>query len=367
MKQDKQTRYLEIDPHHPETDVIQTAAEVIRDGGTVAFPTETVYGLGANGLNPEAVRKIYRAKGRPPGNPLILHISSLDQARSLATSWPPEAEHLARKFLPGPLTLILPRASIVPDAVTAGLPGVALRYPAHPVALALITACGVPIAAPSANLSGHPSPTTPAHVRADLDGRIDLILAGGPTEVGVESTILNLCGKYPVLLRPGVVTKEDLEAVLQSQIHVSPGVPGGESASGRSPGAAEQWPATAPCPGILFKHYAPRAQVIMVTGEPDAQTVKIRGYLAAHPGVRVGVLGTTENAGVYREMEGDFICLEILGERSHPEEIANHLFGALRNCDRAGVDIILVETIPAAGVGLAVMNRLYLAADGRAI
>jgi len=327
----------------------------------VAFPTETVYGLGANALHPEAVKKIFHAKGRPSGNPLIAHIASLDQARALVADWPPAAEGLARRFWPGPLTLILLRASLVPDEVTAGLPTVALRLPAHPVALALIEASGVPIAAPSANISGRPSPTRASHVLADLAGKIDLILDGGATEVGVESTILDLSGPRPVLLRPGGISKEELEATLETEVPLHPAVLQG--VAGESRGDLD----VAPSPGTLFKHYAPAARVLVVTGTPEEQVVKIKNYLAGHPGVRVGVLATSENYSFYQAQGVTPAHLEILGSRHCPEEIANRLFSALRKCDEVGVEAILVETIPVAGIGLAVMNRLTRAAENRAL
>jgi L-threonylcarbamoyladenylate synthase len=212
------TQYLAVDAEHPEPEIIAAAAAVIRDGGTVAFPTETVYGLGANGLDPEAVEKIYLAKGRPPRKPLILLVASIEQAKSLAGTWPDEAERLAARFWPGPLTLILPRAPVVPDVVTAGLPGVALRLSSHPVALALIGQCGLPITAPSANTSGRPSPTLAEQVRADLDGRIDMVLDGGATPAGAESTILDLSRERPVLLRLGCVNRDSLEQVLGAPV-----------------------------------------------------------------------------------------------------------------------------------------------------
>lgn len=359
MENRLETRILRVDPEHPDPAVIAAAAEVIKQGGTVAFPTETVYGLGANALDPEAVMKIFRAKGRPRGNPLIAHIASLAQARTLVACWPPAAEALARRFWPGPLTLILPRGAGVPDEVTAGLPTVALRLPAHPVALALIEASGVPIAAPSANISGRPSPTCAGHVWKDLAGRIDLILDGGATEVGVESTILDLSGPRPVLLRPGGVSREELERVLETEILLHPAVLQGGI------GAAEGELDVAPSPGTLFRHYAPAARVLLVSGTPQEQAAKIKNYLAEHPGVRAGVLATTENFPFY-QAEGILPAyLEILGSRNCPEEIAGRLFSALRNCDDAGVDVILVEAIPASGIGLAVMNRLCRAAENR--
>ena len=234
---------------------VRLAGSIIRSGGLVAFPTETVYGLGANGLDPAAVEGIFRAKGRPSDNPLILHVAKKSDVKDLWTRVPEEARLLMDAFWPGPLTLIFNRSSLVPDQVAAGLPTVAVRMPDHKTALALIRAAGVPIAAPSANLSGRPSPTTAQHVKADLEGRIDLILDGGPCRVGLESTVLSLCGT-PTILRPGGVTREMLEAVMGS-VQVSSAV----LAPLKGDGAA-------PSPGMKYKHYAPNAQVRIAGGSP---------------------------------------------------------------------------------------------------
>ena len=366
----KKTRYLKVNPDYPEPEAISEAAAVIRNGGTVAFPTETVYGLGANGLDPVAVGGIYAAKGRPRRNPLILHVASIEQARLLVKDWTPLAERLAASFWPGPLTLILPRAGVVPEIVTAGLNSVALRMPAHSVALALIEQSGVPIAAPSANASGRPSPTLAEHVRADLDNLIDLVLDGGATVVGVESTILALNGECPLLLRPGGVTWEALEQVVGTvRLHETarPGV-GAASRDAEHDGDA------APCPGTMFRHYAPQAEALVVTGDSGEQINKVRDYLTAHPDRRVALLTTMEAAPVYlRMMNGTEartvpaapIHIEIVGSRSRPEEVASNIFRALRNCDQAGAEVILMEAIPLSGLGLAVMNRLYRAAANR--
>lgn len=382
------TRYIAVNPEHPEPQAIAEAAAVIGGGGTVAFPTETVYGLGANGLDPAAVERIFVAKGRPRGNPLILHVASALQARRLAAAWPDGAESLTARFWPGPLTLILPRSAgrpgrpqdacllPPPDIVTAGLDTVALRMPSHPVALALIEQSGLPIAAPSANRSGRPSPTLAEHVRADLDGRIDLVLDGGAAAVGVESTILDLSGEQPLLLRPGGVTREALEQVLGTVLVHETARPGAVVA----PGDTE----LAPCPGTLFRHYAPLAEAIVVTGDAREQQAKIGDYLAAHTGERVALLVTAENAPAYRRLTDVASCredasgeaagrpaapvrMEVVGSRSRPEEIAARIFGALRNCDQAGAEVILMESVPLSGMGLAVMNRLYRAAANRAI
>lgn len=384
----KTTSYIRVNPENPDPEAIAEAAAVIRSGGTVAFPTETVYGLGANGLDPAAVERIFIAKGRPRRNPLILHVASTEQARRLVTDWPVVADNLAARFWPGPLTLILPRAAMIPDLVTAGLPSVALRMPSHSVALALIRKSGVPIAAPSANLSGSPSPTLATHVLADLDGKIDIVLDGGPADIGVESTILALIGEQPVLLRPGGVTREDLEQVLGKVLVHDTAIPGKNAViTGTTPDGPEvdpQDPAAdpgmepgvqaTPCPGTLFRHYAPRAEALVVTGDSRDQRAKVGDYLAAHPGRKVALLATAENATVYLQMmvgggtTGTApVHVEVLGSRSRPEEIASRLFSALRRCDQAGAQVILMEAIPLSGIGLAVMNRLYRAAANRTI
>ncbi len=350
------TLYLTVNPAHPEPDLIAEGAGVIKKGGLVAFPTETVYGLGADGLNADAVLRIFQVKGRPQENPLILHVSSLEQARELVASWPPAADLLARRFLPGPLTLIIPRSPGIPDLVTAGLPTVALRYPGNMVALALIKASGRPLAAPSANISGRPSPTQARHVMADLNGKIEMVLDGGPTEVGVESTILSLAEKRPLLLRPGGVTREEIEELLGEEIVVPEMVLHPEENFNKGPAKA------APCPGVCFKHYSPRAQVIMVTGSPEEQVPKVRSFLAQNSERRIGILATSEHLPIYKNF-GASVYLAALGSRFSPEEIANHLFNAFRECDEAGAEVVLVETVAPVGMGLAVMNRLCRAAE----
>ncbi|HBG21763.1 MAG TPA: threonylcarbamoyl-AMP synthase [Peptococcaceae bacterium] len=352
------TRYLTVNANYPEPKLIAQGAEVVINGGLVAFPTETVYGLGADGLNPDAVLKIFQVKGRPQGNPLILHVSSLYQARELASFWPPAAELLADRFLPGPLTLILPRSRMVPEQVTAGLPTVALRYPSNRVALALIEASGVPIAAPSANISGRPSPTCTQHVLTDMDGKIDMILDGGPVQVGVESTILSLAETPPTLLRPGGVTREEIEQVLGEEIVVPEYVLHPEERSSEG---------SVPSPGIYFKHYSPQADVLMVTGSPDEQVAKVENFMTRNKDRRVAVLATSEHYPIYQNSSMQPVYLASLGSRLNPDEIANHLFGAFRECDEAGAEIILVDTISPTGMGLAVMNRLCRAAEQHCI
>ncbi|MGE5529309.1 MAG: L-threonylcarbamoyladenylate synthase [Patescibacteria group bacterium] len=328
---------------------VARAGLVLRRGGLVAFPTETVYGLGANGLDADAVQRIFIAKGRPADNPLILHVESPAAAAAYVEDMPPAAERLAALFWPGPLTLVLPRSPRVPEIVSAGLPSLAVRVPAHPMALALIRAAGVPVAAPSANSSSRPSPTTAAHVLADLGGRIDLILDGGPTEVGLESTVLDLTGPSPRLLRPGGITVEALAAAL------------GEDGLELGGGDGER-PAS---PGMKYRHYAPRSPLTLVDGEPAA----IRALIASEMAL-AGRQGRTLAALVYSEsvpaLHGLGLVLD-LGPRDDPATACRRLFTLLRECDGAGVDGILAEAGDAKGLGLAVHNRLLKAAGGHVV
>ena len=323
---------------------VRLAGSIIRSGGLVAFPTETVYGLGANGLDPAAVEGIFRAKGRPSDNPLILHVAKKSDVKDLWTRVPEEARLLMDAFWPGPLTLIFNRSSLVPDQVAAGLPTVAVRMPDHKTALALIRAAGVPIAAPSANLSGRPSPTTAQHVKADLDGRIDLILDGGPCRVGLESTVLSLCGE-PTILRPGGVTREMLEAVMGS-VQVSSAV----LAPLKGDGAA-------PSPGMKYKHYAPKADVTILKGSFDAY----RDYIAAHAGDGVWALC----------FDGEEAQLPVpaisYGKEGDGISEAHNLFTVLRELDRKGAKTVYARCPLSDGVSMAVYNRLIRAAAFRVV
>ncbi|MGI6284243.1 L-threonylcarbamoyladenylate synthase [Neomoorella humiferrea] len=350
----KRTKYLKIDPRVPELHKIRLAARILNRGGVVAFPTETVYGLGANALDARAVRRIFRAKGRPSDNPLIVHIASFRDVQDLVAYLPPRATLLMQRFWPGPLTLVLPRSEVIPDVVTAGLDTVGIRMPAHPVAQALIRAARLPIAAPSANISGRPSPTTGLHVLKDLRGKIDAVVDGGPATVGVESTVLDLTAPVPTILRPGGVTYEELASVL-GEVAIDPAALGEQAEQPRAP-------------GMKYKHYAPRGEVFVVTGEIERVTAKIRALVAdwQRLGYRVAVLATQETAPAY-EQEPRPDHLEILGSRSRPATIAANLFAALRNCDRHQADIILAEAIAEEGLGLAIMNRLRKSAANRII
>ena len=319
--------------------------KLIREGGLVAFPTETVYGLGANGLDGSAVERIFEAKGRPSDNPLILHVAKKSDVKDLWRHVPDEARRLMDAFWPGPLTLIFVKSDIVPDEVTAGLSTVAVRMPEHKTALALIRAAGVPIAAPSANLSGRPSPTTAEHVLEDMDGRIDAVIDGGPCRVGVESTVLTLVGK-PTILRPGGITREMLEQVI-GPVEVSPAV--------LRPLAEGE---TAASPGMKHKHYAPDAEVIVAVGSPrKIASIICREYdIAEAMGKRPVILGTEQTRSCYRGMECD-----IIGDRADPASLCAELFSALRRWS-GRADVIFAEGVPESDQGLAYMNRLLRAA-----
>ncbi|MCO6041626.1 L-threonylcarbamoyladenylate synthase [Thermococcus alcaliphilus] len=324
---------------------IKIAARFIREGKLVAFPTETVYGLGADALNENAVKRIFEAKGRPPDNPLIIHIAEFDQVYELAREVPEKAKMLAEKFWPGPLTIVLPKGDKVPYATTGGLETVAIRMPAHEIALALIKTSKRPIAAPSANISGKPSPTLAEHVADDFYGRIECIIDGGETKIGVESTVIDLTTEPPMLLRPGGLPLEEIERVI-GKIKIHPAVKGKPVKLAKAP-------------GMKYKHYAPEAQVIVIEGERKRVKEKIKELVKEYKaqGMKVGVMAT----GDFYEADAYFN----IGESE--EEIARNLFKALRELDKSGVDIILAEGIEERGLGLAVMNRLKKAAGYRVI
>lgn len=326
---------------------VRCAAEILQAGGVVAFPTETVYGLGADARDAAAVKKIFKAKKRPGDNPLIVHVSALAQVESLVREIPPRGELLARHFWPGPLTLVLPKSDLLPAETTAGLNSVAVRVPAHPLALLLLETAALPVAAPSANLSGSPSPTTADHVLADLAGRIDAVLDGGACEVGVESTVLSLLTSPPALLRPGGVTLAQLCAVL------------GEEVADLSSGAAS-YEGTPPSPGMKYRHYAPHARLLLVeAGTELEQRIATLAAAMQHKGVTPGLLLTTETAAAFT----DFSPLEVLGSQQDPEAVARQLYGAMRRLDSMEIDVIIAEGLPAEDIGLALMNRLRKAAS----
>lgn len=336
-----QTRVLK-----PSEEAIAEAAQLLQQGELVAFPTETVYGLGANALDPEAVPKIFEAKGRPSDNPLIVHVGTLSAVEPLCYV-NERARKLMDAFWPGPLTLLLPKKPIIPTITNAGLPSVAIRMPSHPVALALLRACGVPIAAPSANTSGRPSPTTAAHVLDDLDGKIPLILDGGPCEVGLESTVVDMTADVPTIVRPGGVTLEMLMTVL-AKAKVADSV--------MRPLRKDE---KAVSPGMMYRHYAPKGQLTLVKGEPDkvCEVCQMLYHEAVTDGKKARVLAFEEHAPQYAGCE-----ILTIGSLARPETIARELFAALRRMDDEGVDVMLCEAVASAGIGLAIMNRMCRAA-----
>lgn len=370
---------------------ISEAAEILKGGGLVAFPTETVYGLGGNGLDKEAAKKIYAAKGRPSDNPLILHVSSIEEVYPLVKALPEKAKKLMEAFWPGPLTLVLPKSDLVPKESTGGLETVALRSPENALTLELIRACGFPIAGPSANLSGRPSPTEASHVFEDLGGRIEGILEDGAVGIGVESTIVDLSEDCPTLLRPGAITPEDLEELLGEKVAIDPTLLGKSMAEGFTPKA----------PGMKYRHYAPKAEMILFkkkeeeendlkAGQEDIaksilsyggeelsdcpeQEVKksvakaILSYgekeLSVSPEKRIWILCGEDTASLY-EGDGRF-TVQILGRREEPLSMTHNLFRLLRKADEEGVELILGECYSEEGVGFALMNRLKKAAGQR--
>ena len=354
----------------PTTAALEEAAALLRAGGVVAFPTETVYGLGANGFDPAACAKIYEAKGRPSDNPLILHIAHRAMLDEVALDVPEMAERLLAAFAPGPLTLVLRRRDAVPLGITGGLATVGVRMPENDVALALIRAAGVPLAAPSANTSGRPSPTTAQAVLDDLAGHIPLILDGGPCRFGVESTIVDVTGEAAVILRPGAITREMLEEVV-GVVQLDPGLAAQERMTQAAKGADGEAvddaraAARAPrAPGMKYTHYAPRAPLTLLAAPPAALAAAFRRALAEAEGKTVGLLVSDETAAALAgEVEESRIVR--LGARGDQRRIAAHLYEALRSFDGKSVDCIFGEALDEAGLGLAIMNRLKKAAGYR--
>ena len=340
----KKTIVLKVDSQQPDIEKVQVAASIIRKGGLVAFPTETVYGLGADALNPKAVLALFKAKKRPLDNPPIVHVENIRDVHTLAEQVPPKADQLMKAFWPGPLTLVFKRSKTVPDVTVAGLETIAVRMPQHPVALALIRESRCPIAAPSANLAGKPSPTSAEHVFDDLNGRIDAILDGGPTRIGVESTVLDLSVDPALVLRPGGTPFEALQKVL-GNVQLHPFV-----------AAEKELPIEKPqSPGMKHRHYAPKAQLIVVEGAVSPVMATIKSLISAYwlQDKRVGVLATAETAWAY---EADVV--KSLGSRRKVEVMAANLFRLLREFDEENVDVIIAESVSTEGLGLAVMNRL---------
>ena len=321
------------------------AAEILRSGGLVAFPTETVYGLGANALDPDAIARIFAAKQRPAWDPVIVHIADIGVLSQITSEIPQAAQTLIDRFWPGPLTLLLPRSSAIPDSVTAGRPLVGVRMPAHSVAFELIRLAGIPIAAPSANRFGHTSPTTAEHVLADLDGRIDAVVDAGPTLHGVESTVLDPTQDPIVIYRPGAVTLEQISATAGSAILYEP------------PQKSKN-PEGLPSPGVGIRHYAPRAHVILIEAA-DAELPAALAQAAANQiQQHLGILLPHEFAQSVLQTAPPNATIFDWGSWSAPEELAAHLYAGLRELDAAGCDLILCPLPPAEGIGAALRDRL---------
>ena len=339
------TIYKKVDPLDPDEAVMKKAGDIIRSGGLVAFPTETVYGLGGDALDADASAKIYEAKGRPSDNPLIVHIAKFDDIYRITQSVPEEARILAERFWPGPLTMIFKKSAVVPDKTTGGLDTVAVRFPSHPVAQKFIEAAGGYIAAPSANISGRPSPTNGEHVLADMDTRIDMIIDAGPCDIGLESTIIDLSSGPCMMLRPGYVNDRMLSEVI-GEVKKDEAVFGNSSAIPKAP-------------GMKYRHYAPRGEMTIVAGSGDRVVSFITDKLnQRREGTKIAVLSCTKNADRYK---GADLVFDV-GDAANEKLIAQRLYDTLRRCDEENIDIIYSEEFDTPSLGLAIMNRLIKAA-----
>lgn len=345
------TEIVKIDSKHIDTQAIKRAAELLKQGGLVAFPTETVYGIGANALNQSAIQKIYTAKGRPSDNPLIVHIAYTKDVYKYVENVSQDAIKLMNKFWPGPLTLIFNKKPIVSEFITGGLNTVAIRFPANEIAQAIIAEANLPIAAPSANRSGRPSPTRAKHVIEDLEGLVDMIIDGGKAQIGLESTVLDVTGNEPVILRPGSITKEMLEKEI-GQVLIDPALlTGQEKAKPRSP-------------GMKYRHYAPKGQLTVIYGKAEKAIMFINESVKAikAEGKSVAVIATTEDENLY---EADKIM--VIGSMNNSNEIASNLFKILRKMDEQGIEFIFTRAFPEEDIGMATMNRLLKAAGNKKI
>ena len=395
-----ETEVIRVDPERPDPEVMRRAGELIRAGELVAFPTETVYGLGGDALDPSASMRIYAAKGRPSDNPLIVHIADTADVAKLAETVPEQAVMLMEAFWPGPLTIILKKKPIVPDATTGGLSTVAIRMPSHPAAMEMIRRSGVYVAAPSANRSGRPSPTTAEHVAEDLTGAIDMILDGGPVGIGIESTIVDLTGETPMILRPGFITREMLSAIVgpveldPSLVQLDEEVTGDGAALGTmdsvaidtASGAADNTTADGvavdtvmqhpKAPGMRYTHYAPHGTLSIVTDHvhPEQVTPAVTAEIlrlakqALADGRETAILTTGDHADAYEELgDAPHFHKILLGDADDGQTVAAHLYGALRDCDALGCQVIYSESFRRDALGSAIMNRLVKAAGHRII
>ncbi|WP_074792135.1 L-threonylcarbamoyladenylate synthase [Pseudobutyrivibrio ruminis] len=349
------TRIMDVSAEPINMEYISEASEILRKGGLVAFPTETVYGLGGDAKDKEASRKIYAAKGRPSDNPLIVHIARFSQLQEISKDLPENAKNLADAFWPGPLTMVVNKNEVIPYETTGGLDTVAVRMPNNPIALALIEESGCMIAAPSANTSGRPSPTKASHVYEDLSGKIDAILDGGAVDIGLESTIVDLTEDVVTILRPGYINMEMLKEVV-GEVRIDPGIVYNDkgTTSGAKPKA----------PGMRYKHYAPKGDLTIISGDEDKVVAKINELTKAaiEAGSKVGIIATSETADRYSDGQ-----ILVIGDRSDEGSIAHNLYDILRKFDELGVDLIYSESFATPNMGQAIMNRLLKAAGQKTL
>lgn len=345
-----QTIIRKIDENCIDKAIMKEAGELLKAGALVAFPTETVYGLGANALDAEASAKIYAAKGRPSDNPLIIHIADMESLTLITEEIPEAAVKLADRFWPGPLTMVMRKSDVVPYGTTGGLDTVAVRMPSHPIALELIRHGGGYIAAPSANTSGRPSPTLASHVADDMTGIIPMILDGGAVGIGIESTIVDLTDKVPTILRPGFITREMLEEVV-GEVQIDKGL----EADSKTPPKA---------PGMKYRHYAPKAELVIVEGASEAVVAKINALVKENEekGIRTGIIGTEETIARYPSG-----LVKSMGTRNDELSISSHLYGILREFDESDAEVIYSESFEEGAMGSAIMNRLLKAAGHKII
>ncbi len=345
-----QTIIKKVDENCIDEAVMNEAGALLKDGALVAFPTETVYGLGANALDAEAAAKIYAAKGRPSDNPLIVHIADMESLPLITAEIPEAAVKLAEKFWPGPLTMVLKKSEAVPYGTTGGLDTVAVRMPSHPIALEMIRKGGGYIAAPSANTSGRPSPTLASHVAEDMNGIIPLILDGGAVGIGIESTIVDLTDEVPTILRPGFITREMLEEVV-GEVQIDKGLAADAKVAPKAP-------------GMKYRHYAPKAELVIVEGASKAVIEKINALVKEKEalGIRTGIIGTEETVRQY-----PFGLVKSMGTRTDELSISSHLYAILREFDESDVQIIYSESFEEGALGSAIMNRLLKAAGHKII
>lgn len=346
---------MDVSTEPMNMDYIKEASEILRNGGLVAFPTETVYGLGGDATDKEASKKIYAAKGRPSDNPLIVHIAKFSQLEDISKDLPDNAKKLADAFWPGPLTMVVNKNEVIPYETTGGLDTVAVRMPNNPVALALIEESGCMIAAPSANTSGRPSPTKASHVYEDLSGKIEAILDGGSVDIGLESTIVDLTEDVVTILRPGYINMDMLKEVV-GEVRMDPGIVYNDK--GTTSGARPK------APGMRYKHYAPKGDLTIISGEEDIVVAKINQMTkeALDKGQRVGVIATSESADRYKDGQ-----VLVIGDRADEGSIAHNLYDILRQFDEIGVDVIYSESFATPKMGQAIMNRLLKAAGQKTI